>query len=215
VTHEELLGFELLVCKLALKWGGPRHRLRDDFRYAEGWLALCRAGRNFDPARGVKFLTYAHVVIERALMQASARAHRHPEAAPLRPERSALERAHDSAYSVSAGRSDPGQELTAVAALDLREPWEESADREAAGQARDSLAGLLDALPPVWRRVLELRYGLAGGEPLCYREPGQAIGLSKERCRQIEGQALERLRGGTAGRKQLMKRPSMGKVVAG
>jgi RNA polymerase primary sigma factor len=51
------------------------------------------------------------------------------------------------------------------------------------------------------RRVIELRYGLTGGEPLTLVEIGKSIGVTRERVRQIEIAAIEKLRrGGETGR---------------
>ena len=43
------------------------------------------------------------------------------------------------------------------------------------------------------RQVLDLRYGLSGGEPLSLGRIGEQLGLTRERVRQIEHEALERL----------------------
>ena len=43
------------------------------------------------------------------------------------------------------------------------------------------------------RRVIELRFGLAGDEPLALQAVGDELGLTRERVRQIERMALERL----------------------
>jgi RNA polymerase primary sigma factor len=51
--------------------------------------------------------------------------------------------------------------------------------------------GLLDARE---RRILEWRFGLDGGEPLNLARIGKRIGLSRERVRQIQSEALQRLR---------------------
>jgi len=60
--------------------------------------------------------------------------------------------------------------------------------------ARDVLHDAVAALPPRTRRVIELRYGLAGHDPHSHDQIGQDLGLSAERCRQIEADGLRRLR---------------------
>jgi len=44
------------------------------------------------------------------------------------------------------------------------------------------------------RRIVELRYGLDGGQHRTPEEAGQAFGITRERARQIEAEALRRLR---------------------
>ena len=53
---------------------------------------------------------------------------------------------------------------------------------------------LLDCLPPRERTVLQMRFGLEGMEPHTLHEVGQKLGLSRERVRQIERGALDRMR---------------------
>ena len=48
-------------------------------------------------------------------------------------------------------------------------------------------------LPENQREVLRLRYGIGGTEPMTLAEVGQALGLSRERIRQIEQRALAQL----------------------
>src|SRR3954466_230527 len=51
----------------------------------------------------------------------------------------------------------------------------------------------VDRLPERERDVVELRFGLGGREPSPLRETGRKLGISAERVRQIEEDALERL----------------------
>jgi RNA polymerase primary sigma factor len=48
-------------------------------------------------------------------------------------------------------------------------------------------------LPEAERNVLTLRFGLGSEQPIALRETGRRLGLSSERVRQIEDQALKRL----------------------
>jgi len=59
----------------------------------------------------------------------------------------------------------------------------------------------LKELPEREREILELRYGLKGREPLTLEEIGRLLGISRERVRQLEAQALERLRDPTISRR--------------
>jgi RNA polymerase primary sigma factor len=58
----------------------------------------------------------------------------------------------------------------------------------------ERLARALHVLPPRDRLVLRLRFGLGTTRPQTLEEIGQRIGLTRERVRQIEHQALQRLR---------------------
>jgi RNA polymerase primary sigma factor len=59
---------------------------------------------------------------------------------------------------------------------------------------RQQLDEVFALLPPREVMILKLRYGLADGKTHTLREVGLKIGVSRERIRQIETQALRRLR---------------------
>ncbi len=59
--------------------------------------------------------------------------------------------------------------------------------------AEQALHRALQGLPDRERGVIELRYGLGTKEPTSLEEIGRQMGLTRERVRQIEAQALERL----------------------
>jgi RNA polymerase primary sigma factor len=59
---------------------------------------------------------------------------------------------------------------------------------------RDLLQDVLEDLPPREVRILQMRYGLVDGETYTLEEVGQKLGVTRERVRQIEVQALSRLR---------------------
>jgi RNA polymerase primary sigma factor len=71
----------------------------------------------------------------------------------------------------------------------VTEPFEEASEH----LQREGVRKALDVLPDRERQVIELRYGLAGVEPLTLEEVGQAFGVTRERIRQIETSTLKKL----------------------
>ena len=59
---------------------------------------------------------------------------------------------------------------------------------------REHLEEVLNNLPPREVRILQLRYGLLDGQAYTLEEVGRKMGVTRERVRQIEAQALSRLR---------------------
>jgi len=58
---------------------------------------------------------------------------------------------------------------------------------------RESLLKALAALPARDRQVIEMRYGLGGHEARTLEEVGEALGVTRERIRQIENSTLRKL----------------------
>ena len=99
--------------------------------------------------------------------------------------------------------------------VSLESPIEEDADSEfgdfiedqttpqptevvTANLLREHLAQALSRLPEREAHILQLRYGLADGETHTLEEVGREIGVTRERVRQLEAQALNRLRHSSA-----------------
>jgi RNA polymerase primary sigma factor len=59
---------------------------------------------------------------------------------------------------------------------------------------KDDLETALQVLPPRDREILIMRYGLRDGRTRTLEEVGRSFGITRERARQIEAQALNRLR---------------------
>jgi len=68
------------------------------------------------------------------------------------------------------------------------------ADKAIQNLLKEHLSSVLEHLPPREVRVLQLRYGLLNGQLYTLEEVGRKMGVTRERVRQIEAQALSRLR---------------------
>jgi RNA polymerase primary sigma factor len=70
------------------------------------------------------------------------------------------------------------------------DPWEHTTERE----TRHQLWSMLDTLPDRHREVLLRRYGLCGEQPETHAQIGSRLGVGAGRSRQLECEALHRLR---------------------
>ncbi len=86
-----------------------------------------------------------------------------------------------------------GEEDSQLQALleDVRVP--EPQDEIIRQEMKRTLEMLLQQLTPRQQQVLHLRYGLDGGECCSLEKIGQTLGISKERARQIEREAVDKL----------------------
>jgi RNA polymerase primary sigma factor len=211
-----------LVHSLAARYRGGGVPIEDLVQ--EGTLGLMRAVERFDHRRGLKFSTYAVWWIRRSLSDAvgDARAIRIPPAAQR--QLAATRRAEaelrqtggsDMTYAAIARRaglnartvkllqavphvsasldapvadgSPLGELIADATAPDVTQQVE---DRE----SRRRLWSTVRLLPERHRQVVVHRYGLIGDRSRSHEEIGASLGVSKERSRQLERQALHRLR---------------------
>ena len=63
---------------------------------------------------------------------------------------------------------------------------------------KEHLSGWLSQLNEREQKIMRLRFGLDGEEPLTLAEIGRQINVSRERVRQLESKAILKLRGMTA-----------------
>ena len=199
----------------------------------EGTVGLVRAVERFDHRRGTKFSTFAVWWIRRAMRDGleDARTIRIPSQAaralaaveraetelrregPRPPSTEAVAarsgvsvkgvRTLRAAARVTASLDAPaGDEGSALVELlpdpDADDPWDRLDQRE----TRRRVWAMLNVIPPRHRDVLVRRFGLAG-DAQSHAEIGAALGVSEERSRQLERQALHWLRELEGGQREI------------
>jgi RNA polymerase primary sigma factor len=180
----------------------------------EGNSGLLQALDGFDPARGGRFSRYAYGCIRRAVRQAAADQGRLVRIPPATAE--ALDRLRRAAARLAQGlgREPAAAELAEevgtttervarlqrlsspapLGGLDRAEPGGWPADDAVLTAVRVDVYAVLARLEARERRVLRLRFGLVDGRACSLDEISRRLGLARERIRQIEREALDRLR---------------------
>jgi RNA polymerase primary sigma factor len=103
------------------------------------------------------------------------------EADELRPKTISLQRP-----AGEDGDSELGDLIADTSSEDVTESVAGTMRNEALNRA-------LDRLTPRMRKIIELRFGLAGGEPMLLEAVGREVGLTRERVRQLEAEAIAQL----------------------
>ena len=134
-----------------------------------GRIGLWRAILNYDPMRGAAFSTYAWVAIRRHIRRAAARAAGDPRCQLVPCPHGPVE----------------------LSSRGLTEDLERSIEQVLIHEA---LFTALSQLPHRLRLVIVARYGLDGHPPRTLRQLGAQLGLSRERIRQLQQDALAWLR---------------------
>jgi RNA polymerase primary sigma factor len=78
--------------------------------------------------------------------------------------------------------------------MDFLQSQDNTEDNTSRSMVKDTLYKLLDTLSRNERTVLIYRYGLKNNNPMVLTEIGQIMGITRERVRQIENNALRKLR---------------------
>ncbi len=213
-----------LVVNIARRYAATGLGLQD--LIAEGNLGLLRAVEAFDPSMNVRFSTYACFWIKHSIKRAvintgktvrlpaymvelltkwrRASAPRQEERSPTPTPEEVGARRHQSARKLAIVKKALSIHNHAVHEDDDRLLDETLADgrcaaRDAAMVQSDDLGkvmSLLDGMDAREAAVLRLRFGLDGEDPMTLAEIGDRVGLTRERVRQIERLALDRVREG-------------------
>lgn len=135
---------------------------------SEGNVALMRSVEKFNFALGNRFSTYATYAIQRHFFRLSHRG---------RQFRKRFVNDDDSLRNRVA-----------------QEPAVEYRSAEQIGVLKELFQRFLSELEPRERRIVVARFGFDGKPPRTFRELGSQMGVCKERIRQIQGRAMDRLK---------------------
>ncbi len=162
---------QIIRANLRLVVSQVKKRCRSDHDLAElvsdGCVAMMRAVERFDFSRGYKFSTYACWVIINSALRVSARDHRRD-------------------------RFRTGTDALLEAAPDHR-----NNDRPCEVEQefwRDAIRRMLVRLNDRERKIIVSRFGLEGTGPKSLSQLGKELGITKERVRQLESRARDKLR---------------------
>jgi RNA polymerase primary sigma factor len=155
-----------LVVSIAKRHVGPSNNFFE--LVSDGNMSLIRAVEKFDWSRGNKFSTYASW----AIMKNFAR---------TIPEE-----------NYRRDRFVTGHEEMFDSAADTR--TDELEIESTQKRMQDGVKGMLSRLEERERRIIMSRFGLAGSREMTLEQLGRELGITKERVRQIEARAQEKLR---------------------
>lgn len=155
-----------LVVSIAKKFVDPSNSFEE--LVSDGNVALMRAVEKFNFALGNRFSTYATYAVQRHFFRMSHK-----------------------------GRQQRNRFVASDEALKDRAedaPTAEYCSAEQIGVLKELFGGFLGDLEPRERQIVVARFGFDGKPPRTFRELGTAMGVCKERIRQIQTRALDKLR---------------------
>ena len=212
---ESSLPFVIAIAREYRRWGVPLEDL-----VQQGNLGLLKAASKFDPDKNCRLITYAAYWIRAEIRDYVVRSYRIVRLGTTRTERRAMRAfrrkavespqalAEESGMPLSRARQlwplltrgDLSLDATvsdapaAMERMSYKQPTpEESVARsQAVSQVREALASALGSLTDREQRIVEAR--ILSDEPRTLESLGREMGVSKERVRQLEVRARQKLR---------------------
>lgn len=212
---EASLPFVIRVAKGYRRWGIPLEDL-----IQQGNLGLLKAAMKYDPSKDCRLITYANYWIRAEIRDYVVRSYRIVRLGSTATERRAIRKFRRSgvecpeelaelsgmpvararklwplltAGEVSLDNAQPGTTPPVERLADgTATPEERVAEQDRLNRVRRRLPELLQTLSDRERRIVEAR--MLADDPCTLRELGEELGVCRERVRQLEVQAREKLR---------------------
>lgn len=142
-----------------------------------GTIGLVKAVDSFDPSNGAKFATYGARCIQNEILMFF---------------RSQKKLSSEVSINETIDVDRDGNPLTYIDVIGSDECLTEEVEREI--QSEQAMKFVFTRIGDRERKILIMRYGLTGNEPMTQREVAQKLGISRSYVSRIEKSALERLR---------------------
>lgn len=172
----------------------------------EGNMGLIKAVEKFDVNRGFKFISYARWWIRHYILKAIFE-----QSTSIRlPLKYATRLSNKDENAVDSETIEKLERLYHTVSIDQRLSEDENSDTMLdlvddsrykhpekivmERNLREIINEVIDKLKPIERDVIMRHFGLNGGPPLTLKEIGETYNLTKERIRQIEHTALQKLK---------------------
>ena len=173
--REKLIEHNLrLVAHIVRKYSSS-HGCDEDL-VSIGTIGLIKAVDSFDASKGSKFATYGAKCIQNEILMY------------FRAQKKA---SREVSLSETIDTDRDGNELTYLDVIRVEDTIAEDIDR--AMRTERALDFVRTRLDERERRIIVLRYGLGGGEPMTQRKVAEKLGISRSYVSRIEKSAIERM----------------------
>ncbi len=142
-----------------------------------GTIGLIKAVDSFNPKNGARFATYGAKCIQNEILMYF---------------RSQKKLANEVSINETIDIDKDGNPLTYIDVISSDESISEEVDRALSSAKAARLVGSI--LSPRERKIIVLRYGLSGEDPMPQREVAVLLGISRSYVSRIEKSALQKLR---------------------
>lgn len=175
-----ILAYTKLVIMIARRYEGWLMEFEDAVSY--GFIGLMKAAAQYDPSLGYRFMTYAHIAIDRFMRRSLEREYIHRgRMCPLSLD---VELAEAEGETLMDFLPDPVDEIDELIVNRI--------DRE-------EVEKCMSCLTETERQFIYLKYGLDGGGQRKACDVAKMMGISKQRASAIHDKALRRMRGESRG----------------